>query len=183
MDKDSPDISDRFDRYPKSLLCEARKTQEAAVNSWFLFGGRHVTSIPANVIFLTLICRTEHWKCAAETYDRAANGFRLRQKYIEAGKAFEQSANIQRLKLNKPTDAANTLVEAFQCYRRHKPEDAVHCLGLAIQQLARSGLMKRAATCQQMMAECYELELREPQKAIEAYELAIDWFKRGNADA
>ncbi|KAH7411383.1 soluble NSF attachment protein [Cadophora sp. MPI-SDFR-AT-0126] len=154
----------RFDRCPRALVSEARKFTEEAVNGWFLFGGRK-----------------EHWILAAETYERAGNEFRFRQKYIEAGKAFEQCANIQRLKLSNPNDAANTLVEAFKCYRKHRPEDAVHCLGLAIQQFARSGLIRRAATCQQMMAECYEAELYKPQEAIESYEVAADWFESDNA--
>ncbi|PVH69669.1 TPR-like protein [Cadophora sp. DSE1049] len=156
---------DRFDQCPKFLICEAGKISEDAVNGWLLFGGR-----------------AEHWELAAGTYERAGNRFRLRQKYIEAGKAFEQCANIQRLKLSEPIDAANTLVEAFKCYRKYKPEDTVHCLGLAIQQFARSGLIGRAATCQQMIAECYEVELRKPQKTIEAYEAAADWFESDSAD-
>ncbi|KAH6722833.1 soluble NSF attachment protein [Leptodontidium sp. MPI-SDFR-AT-0119] len=102
--------------------------------------------------------------------------------YREAGKAFEQCANIQRLKLSEPNVAANTLVEAFKSYRMGKPQDAVHCLGLAVQQFATTGLLRREANCQQMATECYEEDRKEYFRAIEAYELAAAWLESDNVE-
>ncbi|KAH9213596.1 soluble NSF attachment protein, partial [Leptodontidium sp. 2 PMI_412] len=82
-------------------------------------------------------------------------------------------------KLSEPNVAVNTLVEAFKSYRMGKPQDAVHCLGLAIQQFATTGLLRREANCQQMATECYEKDRKEYFRAIEASEPAAAWLEKG----
>ncbi|KAL5330285.1 hypothetical protein ACEPPN_003811 [Leptodophora sp. 'Broadleaf-Isolate-01'] len=63
-----------------------------------------------------------------------------------------------------------------------KPQDAVHCLGLAVQQFATTGLLRREANCQQMATECYEEDRKEYFRAIEAYELAAAWLESDNVE-
>jgi len=43
--------------------------------------------------------------------------------------------------------------------------------------------LRRAATHLQNKAECYEVEIGDNQKAMEAYELAASWFESDNAEA
>jgi alpha-soluble NSF attachment protein len=56
-------------------------------------------------------------------------------------------------------------------------------LAKAIQHYTLKGNFRRAATHQQNLAELLELEIGDTKKAIEAYELAGDWFQGDNAEA
>lgn len=101
----------------------------------------------------------------------------------DAGRAFEKAAQIQTKNLSEPDDAANTLVEAFKCYRKVQPEDAARCLQSAINQYTARGNFRRAATHMQNLAEVYEVELEDQKRAVEAYETAAGWFEQDNAEA
>ncbi|TVY84126.1 putative vesicular-fusion protein sec17-like protein [Lachnellula suecica] len=101
----------------------------------------------------------------------------------DAGKAFERAAEIQTGKLNEPDDAANTMVEAYKVYRKDRPLDAIRCLDVAIQRYASKGALRRAATHQQNKGDTYEIELRDEKSALEAYEVAADWYETDNAEA
>jgi len=127
--------------------------------------------------------RGEKWENAADLYTQTANAFRMQNQNKEAGRAFEKAANIQTQKLNEPDDAANTLVEAFKVYKKTDPLDAARCLDVAINHYTSKGNFRRAATHKQNLAEIYELEIGDPKKAIESYELAANWFENDNAEA
>jgi alpha-soluble NSF attachment protein len=86
-------------------------------------------------------------------------------------------------KLNEPDDMANTLNEAFKVYRKDSPKDAVRVLSTAIQHYTSKGNFRRAATQQQNLAECYEMELGDQKKALQAYDTAAQWFESDNAEA
>ena len=74
-------------------------------------------------------------------------------------------------------------MEAFKSYKKDEPADAARCLEQAIKHYTSKGSFRRAATHQQNLAELYELDLGDMKKAIEAYELAGDWFSGDNAEA
>ena len=78
---------------------------------------------------------------------------------------------------------ANTLTEAFKVYRKDSPQDAVRVLAQAISHYTSRGNFRRAATHQQNLAECYEVELDDQKKALDAYNLAAEWFESDNAEA
>lgn len=101
----------------------------------------------------------------------------------EAGLAFERAASIQTKQLNEADDAANTLTEAFKCYRKSDPEDAARVLQQAINHYTGKGNFRRAATHQQNLAEVYELEIGDQKRAVEAYDIAAGWFESDNAEA
>ena len=86
-------------------------------------------------------------------------------------------------KLNEPDDMANTLTEAFKVYRKDSPKDAARVLTTAVQHYTSKGNFRRAATQQQNLAECYEMEIGDQKKALEAYETAAQWFESDNAEA
>lgn len=149
---------------PRTLLRSADKAAASATSGWSFLGGR-----------------TEKLENAADLYMQAANAFRVERLGREAGQTFEKAAQIQR-DINEPDDAANTLVEAFKSYKKDSPSDAARCLQSAIKHYASRGGFRRAATHQQYLAELYEVDLGDIPKAIEAYELAGDWFQGDNAD-
>lgn len=97
--------------------------------------------------------------------------------------AFEKAAAVQKNSLNEPDDAANSLSEAFKVYRKTEPEDAVRVLAGAIQHYINKGNFRRAATHQQNLAECYEVEIGNAKKALEEYEKAAEWYESDNAEA
>lgn len=73
--------------------------------------------------------------------------------------------------------------EAFKVYRENYPDDAARVLPKAIDHYASRGKLSRAATQLQHLAELYEVELKDMDKAVEAYEKAADWFQKDNAKA
>ncbi|MCJ1230497.1 vesicular-fusion protein S17 [Toensbergia leucococca] len=151
---------------PRALLQKADKAIQGAGGGFSLFGGR-----------------TEKYENAADLYTQAANAFRMQKQTKEAGLAFERAAGIQTKNLNEPDDAANTLQEAFKCYRKSDPEDAARVLQQAINHYTSKGNFRRAATHQQNLAEVYEVELGDEKRAVEAYEIAAGWFETDNAEA
>lgn len=56
-------------------------------------------------------------------------------------------------------------------------------LSSAIAHYTGKGNFRRAATHQQNLAELYELELGDEQKAVEAYETAASWYEADNAES
>ncbi|KAL9620617.1 MAG: hypothetical protein Q9160_004871 [Pyrenula sp. 1 TL-2023] len=107
----------------------------------------------------------------------------MQKQNTEAGQAFEKAAKIQQTNLNEPLDMSNTLIEASKVYRKTDPEAATRCLSSAIDHYTRSGNFRRAANYEQTLAEIYEVEIGDQKKALEAYELAAEWFESDNAAA
>lgn len=104
-------------------------------------------------------------------------------KDIEAGKAFEQAAQIQTEKLKEPDDAANTLVDAFKAYRKDDPQAAARCLNVAVDRYCAKGNFRRAASHKENLGELYEVDLGDAKSALECYELAASWYEGDNAMA
>lgn len=150
---------------PRALLAQADKAAASAQGGFSFFGGRQ-----------------EKLESAADLYTQAANAFRMNKLGREAGQAFEKASEIQ-LKINEPDDAANTHVEAYKAYKRDDPSAAARVLEKAISHYTLKGNFRRAATHQQNLAELFELELGDIKRAIDAYELAGDWFQGDNAEA
>lgn len=119
---------------------------------------------------------------AADLYIQAANGFRIAKDSRAAGKAFEKAATVQK-QTDSRDDAANTLVEAYKAYRQTDPEDAVRVLSEAIQMFTMRGQFRRAANYQMDIGNTYETELKEFDKALEAFEQAGSWYYDDQAEA
>src|SRR5947207_1652203 len=90
-----------------------------------------------------------------------------------------------QLNADEKDDAANSLVEAYKAYRRSDPPDAARTLTTAIEILTKRANFRRAAGYEFNLAELYEQEsgVFPPQKAIEAYETAAEWYAGDSADA
>lgn len=110
---------------------------------------------------------------------------RLSSKHtdIEAGKAFEQAAQIQTDKLKEPDDAANTLVDAFKAYRKDDPRAAARCLNVSIDRYCSKGNFRRAASHKESLGELFEVDLGDAKTALECYEAAASWYEGDNASA
>ncbi|CAG8559036.1 8132_t:CDS:2 [Ambispora leptoticha] len=112
---------------------------------------------------------------AAELYNKAANSFKLAKRWKEAGDAFVKAANMQ-LQLNERDEAATTFINASKCYKKCSFEDAITSLKQAIEILTDRGRFQAAAGHQKDIAQIYESDLVDLEKAMHSYEIAADWY-------
>ena len=101
----------------------------------------------------------------------------------EAGKAFEASAPIYTQKLDEPDEAASAFLNAYKVYRKESPEDAARCLEQAIKYYTGTGNFRRAAKQKEDLGELFEVELRDPERAIPHYENAAAWYESDGAQS
>ncbi|XP_033115976.1 alpha-soluble NSF attachment protein-like isoform X2 [Anneissia japonica] len=113
---------------------------------------------------------------ASEIYQRAANSFKMAKAWSAAGKAFKKSASLEKKMKNKPR-AGYRLAEAGSCYKKVDGEEAVRCLQQAIEIFTDMGRFTIAAKHLITVAEIYEGNSIDLEKAIEYYERAADYYK------
>ncbi|RZF46430.1 hypothetical protein LSTR_LSTR012505 [Laodelphax striatellus] len=113
---------------------------------------------------------------AVECYQRAANMFKMAKKWGQAGNAFCEAANLHT-KAGSRHDAASNFVDAANCYKKSDPNEAVQCLLKAIEIYTDMGRFTMAAKHHQTIAEMYETEAVDLDRAVQHYEQAADYFK------
>ena len=101
----------------------------------------------------------------------------------EAGRAFERAASVQRINLKEPDDAANTLMDAFKCYRMSDPPDAARVLKEAINHYETKSNFRRAASLLENLGELCEKELSDSRGAVDAYQRGAKYFRDDLAEA
>ncbi|KAI9223842.1 N-ethylmaleimide-sensitive factor attachment protein, alpha [Blastocladiella britannica] len=119
---------------------------------------------------------------AEELYTKAANQFKLGKKWKEAGDAFMQAADMQT-RMNERDEAATRFVDAANCYRKVNPTEAIDAYTRAISIMTERGRFQTAAKHQKTIAEIYESDVVDLEKAMAAYELAAEWFQAEEASA
>ncbi|NWW03822.1 SNAB protein, partial [Oreocharis arfaki] len=138
---------------------------------------------------------------ACEMYTRAANMFKIAKNWSAAGNAFCQAAKLH-MQLQSKHDSATSFVDAGNAYKKADPQEAINCLNAAIdiytdmvrprcRESARlpgnprliplpsrpQGRFTIAAKHHITIAEIYEAELVDIEKAIAHYEQAADYYK------
>jgi len=113
---------------------------------------------------------------AIECYQRAANMFKMAKNWGQAGKAFCEAANLHS-KAGSRHDAATNYVDGANCYKKVDPNEAVSCLLKAIEIYTDMGRFSMAAKHHQTIAEMYENEANDLQRAVQHYEQAADYFR------
>nr|CAD7424372.1 unnamed protein product [Timema monikensis] len=108
---------------------------------------------------------------AVECYQRAANMFKMAKKWGAAGNAFCEAAMFHA-KAGSKHDAATNYVDAANCYKKSDSNEAVSCLVKA-----DMGRFSMAAKHHQSIAELYETEAIDLDRAVQHYEQAADYFK------
>lgn len=97
---------------------------------------------------------------AIDSYTRAANMFKMSKNWSEAGKAFCGAAALHA-KSDSKHDAATKYVDASNCYKKSDPNEAINCLGKAIEIYTEMGRFSMAAKLHQTIAETYENEVND----------------------
>uniref|UniRef100_A0A1W7RA28 Alpha-soluble NSF attachment protein n=1 Tax=Hadrurus spadix TaxID=141984 RepID=A0A1W7RA28_9SCOR len=113
---------------------------------------------------------------ACELYVRAANMFKMAKKWSAAGSAFCDAASLH-LKCGSRHDAAICYVDAGNCYRKVDAQEGINSLSKAIEIYTDMGRFTIAAKHHNTIAEIYETELVDIEKAICHYEQAADYFR------
>lgn len=113
---------------------------------------------------------------AVECYQRAANLFKMAKKWPQAGNAFCEAANLHA-KAGSRHDAATNYVDAANCFKKTDINEAVNCLLKAIEIYTDMGRFTMAAKHHQSIAEMYEAEAMDLERALQHYEQAADYFR------
>ncbi|XP_074666173.1 alpha-soluble NSF attachment protein, partial [Strix aluco] len=113
---------------------------------------------------------------ACDIYARAANMFKMAKNWSAAGNAFCQAAQLH-LQLQSKHDAATNFVDAGNAFKKADPQEAINCLIRAIEIYTDMGRFTIAAKHHISIAEIYEAELVDIEKAIAHYEQAADYYK------
>uniref|UniRef100_A0A8C6Y3E0 NSF attachment protein alpha n=1 Tax=Naja naja TaxID=35670 RepID=A0A8C6Y3E0_NAJNA len=113
---------------------------------------------------------------ACDIYARAANMFKMAKNWSAAGNAFCQAAQLH-LQLQNKHDAAMSFVDAGNAFKKADPQEAINCLLRAIEIYTDMGRFTIAAKHHITIAEIYETELVDIEKAIAHYEQAADYYK------
>lgn len=113
---------------------------------------------------------------ACEMYIRAANMFKMAKKWCEAGNAFCEAAQLH-FKAGNRHDAATAYVDAGNCYKKIDAKESISVLLKAVDIYTDMGRFTIAAKHHITIAEIYESDVIELDKAIQHYELAADYFK------
>jgi len=113
---------------------------------------------------------------ALECYGRAANLFKMAKKWAHAGNTFITVAQ-HHAKLGNKHDAATNYVDAANCFKKSDPKEAVNSLDKAVDIYTDMGRFTIAAKHHQTIAEIFESDIADLEKAMTHYEKAADYFK------
>ncbi|EDM08340.1 N-ethylmaleimide sensitive fusion protein attachment protein alpha, isoform CRA_b [Rattus norvegicus] len=105
---------------------------------------------------------------ACEIYARAANMFKMAKNWSAAGNAFCQAAQLH-LQLQSKHDAATCFVDAGNAFKKADPQ--------VCSPPHPQGRFTIAAKHHISIAEIYETELVDVEKAIAHYEQSADYYK------
>lgn len=142
-----------------ALLAEADKKRKSHSVLGSLFGGS-----------------SRKYEEACDMYVRAANMFKMAKNWGAAGNAFCQAAQLH-IRMDNKLDAAINLIDAGNAFKKADPQEAINCLVQAIEIYTDMGRFTIAAKHHITIAEVYETELMDADKAICHYEQAADYFK------
>uniref|UniRef100_A0AAY4B1G7 Alpha-soluble NSF attachment protein n=1 Tax=Denticeps clupeoides TaxID=299321 RepID=A0AAY4B1G7_9TELE len=113
---------------------------------------------------------------ACDMYVRAANMYKMAKNWNAAGSAFTKAARL-RLQAQSKHDAAAHFIDAGHAFKKSDPEEAIKCLSRAIEIYTDMGRFTIAAKHHVSIAEIYESELLDIDKAVAHYEQAGDYYK------
>lgn len=126
---------------------------------------------------MILLTISHEWKNVTKCESCIVKSGRLSHSLCTAaGSAFCEAANLH-LKNGSRHDAATCFVDAGTCYKKSDPQEAVNCLLKAIEIYTDMGRFTIAAKHHVTIAEIYESEVVDIEKAISHFEQAADYFK------
>uniref|UniRef100_A0A4W5JVW0 N-ethylmaleimide-sensitive factor attachment protein, beta b n=1 Tax=Hucho hucho TaxID=62062 RepID=A0A4W5JVW0_9TELE len=117
---------------------------------------------------------------ACEMYCRAANMFKMAKNWNAAGNAFCQAARIH-MQLQNKHDSATSFIDAGNAFKKSDPNGETHNQSINVVSKQCNMITYKqftiAAKHHITIAEIYESELVDIEKAIAHYEQAADYYK------
>ncbi|XP_014677665.1 PREDICTED: alpha-soluble NSF attachment protein-like [Priapulus caudatus] len=112
---------------------------------------------------------------ASDLYVRAGNCFKVAKKWSLAGQAF-CDAGLCQTKMDTSHNAAQHYVDAGKCFCKCDCPEAIRCYTKAVDLLTSKGRFSMAAKHHITMAELYETNILDVDKAVEHYQIAGDYY-------
>jgi len=113
---------------------------------------------------------------ACRAYTRAGNLYKMSKKWYEAGSAYKKSAEIFSTQLSSKHEAATSLVDAANCFKKVDVDAATDCFQQAIDIYTDMGRFTTAAKNHVNIAELCEQDQLNLERAIQNYKMAADIF-------
>mmetsp|Transcript_16633 Transcript_16633/g.24886 ORF Transcript_16633/g.24886 Transcript_16633/m.24886 type:complete len:310 (-) Transcript_16633:320-1249(-) len=115
---------------------------------------------------------------AAESYQKAANAFKVGGFFAEAGNAYGKAADLFQNKLKNGMEASKALTESGHCYKKSDPKKAIVAFRESISMLCDAGRLSQAARLSKETGELFENDDEEGSVAlaIESYQQAADLY-------
>jgi len=112
---------------------------------------------------------------ACQKYVDAGNLFKRTKNWNGAGQTFCKSAELQ-IQMQNSHEAASNLIDAAGCYKKCDVQQAIECFNKAIDIFTDMGRFVMAAKHHSNVAELYETDSMDIEKAISHYEKAADYY-------
>uniref|UniRef100_A0A8K9WZN7 N-ethylmaleimide-sensitive factor attachment protein, beta b n=1 Tax=Oncorhynchus mykiss TaxID=8022 RepID=A0A8K9WZN7_ONCMY len=158
----------------KSLVNRKCLVDESTALHFQIFSTTLCRSV--NPMYFSLYSGPHKVEEACEMYCRAANMFKMAKNWNAAGNAFCQAARIH-MQLQNKHDSATSFIDAGNAFKKSDPNEAIKCLNAAVDIYTDMGRFTIAAKHHITIAEIYESELVDIEKAIAHYEQAADYYK------
>jgi len=112
---------------------------------------------------------------AKASYTRAGNLFKMSKNWNEAGSAYKKAAELSN-QLSCKHEAATSLVDAANCYKKVDVEAAANCFQEAIDIYTDMGRFTQAGKNHMNIAELCEADQLNLERAILNYKMAAEIF-------
>ena len=119
---------------------------------------------------------------AIELYIKAGNIFKMEKKWQDASKAFYCAARLQSRSGEKHESALN-YINASNCFRKFDANQAIDCLLKAIGFYEELNRLNVCAKHQTTIADIYQTQLHDMDKAVQYYEMAADSYRADRSTA
>eukprot|EP00270_Netrium_digitus_P001904 TRINITY_DN12107_c0_g1_i1.p1 TRINITY_DN12107_c0_g1~~TRINITY_DN12107_c0_g1_i1.p1 ORF type:complete len:291 (-),score=84.92 TRINITY_DN12107_c0_g1_i1:203-1075(-) len=119
---------------------------------------------------------------AAELMEKAGTAYKVAKAWDKAGDLYRRLSDLQLKKLDSIHDAASSLVEAGNCYKKTNSKLAVECLTQAVDLFIENGRLSMAARHSKDIAEVFEKEENVDQAVI-WFDKAADLYQSENANS
>ena len=130
--------------------------------------------------FKKLFGSKEDWlEEARDLYEKAANSYKLGDKFDEAGHCYEQCADIEKQLDGMPGNYVN---DALACYKKSDPVKYSEMVDNAIYQMCQEGRISQAARMKKDQGEQME-EMYEIKQAAKCYKDAGSLFEKDDASS
>ncbi|CEF68743.1 Soluble NSF attachment protein [Strongyloides ratti] len=114
---------------------------------------------------------------ACELYVQAGNLFKIAKNWHAAGDSFLSCAELHGKRTDGKHDSASNYAEAGNCYQKVDPQKAIDCFTKTADIYTDMGRFSMAAKEHFRMAELYDSDFPDKEKAMFHYEKAADFYK------